>query len=123
MVLTREVPDDPGDRGQLILGCHAVGGTLDDPRGDLLFEARDTDLEELIEVAAEDREELEALEQRRSAVECLMQHATVELEPGELAIQVERRVSEVDRDDRGFGLEEVGHVRNVGPRARSGNEL
>ena len=63
---------------------------------DLLLEAGDPHLEELVEVAAEDAEELEPLEQRRPGVERLVQHAAVELEPGELAIDVERRVPEVE---------------------------
>ena len=53
-------------------------------------------LEELVEVAAVDAEELEALEQRGARVERLVQHAAVELEPAQLAIDVQRRMPDVE---------------------------
>jgi hypothetical protein len=42
--------------------------------------------EELVQVRREDREELDPLEQRRALVERLLQHAPVELEPAEIAV-------------------------------------
>jgi hypothetical protein len=54
-------------------------------RRDLLLQARDTDLEELVKVAGEDGEEADALEQRVAAVLGLPQDALVEVEPRELA--------------------------------------
>ena len=62
------------------------------------------------------REELEPLEQRRPGVERLVQHPAVELEPGELAVEVERWVPEVDgRERAGRRSWRVGHGRNVRP--------
>ena len=42
------------------------------------MEGRNTDHEELIEIAARDRRELETLEQRRADVGRLLEHALVE---------------------------------------------
>ena len=47
--------------------------------------------EELVEVGAGDRQELDALEQRMRRVLRLGEHALVELEPAQLAIDVQRR--------------------------------
>ena len=64
-------------------GVHPVGGIVLrlDPGVQLLLQSGDPDLEELVEVAAEDGEELEALEQRIRGVRGFFQHARVELEP------------------------------------------
>ena len=50
-------------------------------------EPGDADHEELVEVRGEDRAELDALEQRHRRVLCELEHAGVEIEPGELAIE------------------------------------
>ena len=51
----------------------------------------DTHLEELVEVGAEDREELRALEQRQRRVLGEREDPRVELEPGELAVEIAGR--------------------------------
>ena len=53
-----------------------------------LLQARDADLEELVEVARGDAEELQPLEQRHGLVERLREHALVELEQRQLAVDV-----------------------------------
>ena len=53
---------------------------------DLPLEARHPHHEELVEVRAEDGEELDALEERHRFVGGLLEHAGVELEPRQLAI-------------------------------------
>ena len=50
---------------ELVLRRHAVGGALDDAGRHLLLQPGDPDLVELVEIAAEDAEELQPLEQRR----------------------------------------------------------
>src|SRR5690606_3410298 len=55
---------------------------------DLLNQAGDADLEELVEVRREDCEELYAFEERVPRVLRLFEHAAVEGEPGEFAIEV-----------------------------------
>jgi hypothetical protein len=57
--------------------------------GNLAAQARDPDHVELVEVGAEDREELESFEQPVSGVERLVENPGVELEPAKLAIDVE----------------------------------
>ena len=56
----------------------------------LLLEAGDADLEELVEEAAEEREEVDALEQRLGVVGGEQQYTLVEIEPGELAVEEDR---------------------------------
>ena len=83
------------DRRELLAGCHAVGGCLERADLQLTAETRHPDHEELVEVATEDRQELDALEQRMPLVERLFQDATVEREPGELPVDVVALVVEV----------------------------
>ncbi len=54
----------------------------------LALEPGHADHEELVEVRAEDSEELDAFEQRHRRVLRLLEHAAVELEPGQLAVDV-----------------------------------
>ena len=57
---------DPGaDGAELLDEVEAVGGGGAEAGGDLLLQARDPHLEELVEVLAEDGEELGPLEQRQ----------------------------------------------------------
>ena len=67
------------DARELVLGGQAVGRALGESGRHLPLEPGDPDLEELVEVAAEDAEELEPLEQRGARVERLVQYAAVEL--------------------------------------------
>jgi hypothetical protein len=67
----------------------AVDADLRQPEADLLLDARDPDLVELVEVGAEDRQEAQPLEQRQAAVLRLFEHPPVELELAQLAVEVE----------------------------------
>jgi hypothetical protein len=53
---------------------------------DLLLDSGDPDLEELVQIRAEDRKELDALNERLRCVLCFLKDTTIELEPAELAI-------------------------------------
>ena len=53
---------------------------------DLLLDAGDANLEKLVEVRADDREKLDALDQRLGWVLRFFEDAPVELEPAQLAI-------------------------------------
>ena len=75
----------------------AVGAARVDPRLDLVVHAGDADHEELVEVRGEDREELQPLDQRQRLVLGQLEHAVVEVEPGQLAVDVERGVGELGR--------------------------
>ena len=83
---------DPGaDLGQLLGRRAAVGRQA--VRVALLLQLQPPDAlhEELVEIAAEDGEELEAIEQRHRRIRGLGQDPRVELEPGELAVEERRR--------------------------------
>ena len=66
----------------------AVGAWLIRTELDALFEAGDPDLEKLVEIVRRDAQELEPLEQRHACIECLREHALVEFEQRQLAIDV-----------------------------------
>ena len=90
-VVGDEVEDALAGGGQLLVGGPAVGRAGDLAGLDLLAQAGDPDLEELVEVAGEDRQELDPLEQRVALVARLVQDPRVELEPRQLAVQVRER--------------------------------
>ncbi len=102
-------------RRQLAVRAGDVGADFD-----LRLEARHPDLEELVQVAADDAQEAQALQQRHAEVSGLRQDAPVELEQTELAIEVvlrkgtlrhgrpgsgrgECRVAATSRPGRGWG--------------------
>ena len=85
------------DRREVLGRRPAVFRAAHDLRLDLLLDRRDANHEELVEVRSVDRDELQPLEQRIARVERLLEHAIVELEPRQLAADVERRI--VERDD------------------------
>jgi hypothetical protein len=62
VVLPLHATHDGRDRVQLIFRGHAIGGAFAETGGELLLEAGHPHLEELVEIGAEDRQELEALE-------------------------------------------------------------
>jgi hypothetical protein len=74
-----------------------------DAGGDLLLETADALHEELIEIAADDGQELDPLQQRGARILGLVEHAAVEGEPGQFATQIEAGVVEVDFG-RGSGI-------------------
>jgi len=65
----------------------AAGRAYGDPRRDAPLEAGDAHHEELVEVAREDGEELGALEEREVRVLGQLEHALVEREPRQLAVE------------------------------------
>ena len=91
---------DPGDDllglVNLLLRRASVDGELLYAGTHLLLEPADALHEELVQVRAHDGQELHALQKGGSLVLGLIQDAAVELEPGELAVQVQGRVLEID---------------------------
>ena len=67
-----------GVRPSGLLGDHVLA--------DLADQAGDADHEELVEIVGRDRQEPQLLEQRMVLVRGLLQHAPVELQPGQLAV-------------------------------------
>ena len=75
------------------VGQHVVRGAADVRRHgeagvDAALQAGDAHHEELVEVRGEDREEVRALEHRQPRVLGELEHALVEREPAELAVEV-----------------------------------
>ena len=94
-------PDPLDDGAEGLAGGQAVHRALDDLAFDLLFEARDADFEELVEVRADDAEELHPLQQRVGWVERLLQHAMVEFQPAQFPVD---EVSRAERHWFRFGF-------------------
>ena len=65
----------------------------------LVVEAGHAHHEELVQVVGVDREELHALEERHAVVLRQLQHALVELEPGDLAVH--EQLGRIERRDLG----------------------
>jgi len=82
-------------RRELLAGAQGVGPALLHMTGELLLEAGDADHEEFVEVRAGDGEELQPLQGGDARIEALLEHALVEGQPRELAIDEEARVVEV----------------------------
>ena len=76
------------DAGQLLGRRHAVRRRLERAPLQLPAQTRDADHEELVQVAAVDRQELDPLEQRVPRVARLLQHPAVEPQPAQLAVDV-----------------------------------
>ena len=83
-----EVVGAPGDLDQLRQRPHAVGRRVLglEVFVELGLQPRDPDLEEFVEVRCADRQKPEPLQQRVGWVARLFQHALVEIEPAQLAI-------------------------------------
>ena len=74
------------DHHQLLGRRQAVVGAGGEAGTHLFDQARDADHEELVEIVGRDRQEAQALEQRMIDVGALFEDASVEPEPGELAV-------------------------------------
>ena len=79
------------DLGELLGRRQSVLAHLRDAGGDLAVQARRPHHVEFVEVGGRDRQEPQALQQRMALVERLFQNPTIELQPGQLAIEEARR--------------------------------
>src|SRR5471032_3144098 len=68
------------DARQCLVRLQAVGARLFTGEGDLLLEAGDADLEELVQVAGENQQEFQPFQQRIGLIQRLLEHADVELQ-------------------------------------------
>ena len=75
------------DGGELVGRAHAVGRRAGDAGRHLVLEPGDAHHEELVEVLAEDGEELGPLEQRHLGILGQREDPRVEVEPRQLAVQ------------------------------------
>ena len=88
---------DAADDGlEVFRGTQAIERSLGGVAFHLLFDAGDADLEELIEVRADDAEELQPFEQAIVRIERLVEHALVEFQPAQFAIEEVLRFESVD---------------------------
>ena len=88
--------------GQLFVDRQSVRRLGSQPCPELARERRHADHEELVEVVRRDRQEFHPLEQRMRIGPRLIQHAFVECQPAQLAIDVETGIGQLL--DAGFGL-------------------
>ncbi|MNE21971.1 hypothetical protein D3C80_1151560 [compost metagenome] len=87
------------DSRQRLVRLQAVSAGLLTGKGDLLLQARHTNFEELIQVAGEDQQELQPLQQRIVLIQRLFQHADIELQLGQLAVNVQAAVIQTRNSD------------------------
>ncbi len=95
------------DAAQLLTRRQAIGRPHRQSHLVAPLQSRDTDHVELVEVGGEDREELRALQQRQRRVGREREHARVEVEPAQLAVEVAvlgQRIVDCLRRRRGRGL-------------------
>jgi hypothetical protein len=92
--------DQLADPRQRLMRLQTVGTGLFTGEGDLLLQAGDADFKEFIEVAGEDQQELQAFQQRIGLVQRLFQHADVELQLRELAVDVQAAVIQARNGNR-----------------------
>jgi hypothetical protein len=85
------------DLAQQLLRRQAVGVGLHRAQLHALHEAGDADLEEFVQVGRGDAQELEPLEQRQRLVLRLRQHAPLEFQQRQLAVEVKLGCGEVGR--------------------------
>ena len=96
-----------GDQLDRLGRREAVVAARVDAGVDLVVQAGDAHHVELVEVGGVDREELDPLQQRDALVLGQLEHALVELQPGQLAVEVEVGRVEVDRRRRPLALGSV----------------
>ncbi|MNN03194.1 hypothetical protein D3C81_1158740 [compost metagenome] len=87
------------DPCQCLVRLQAVSAGLLTGKGDLLLQARHTNFEELIQVAGKDQQELQPLQQRIVLIQRLFQHADIELQLGQLAVNVQAAVIQTRNSD------------------------
>ena len=113
-----EVMDDRVALVDLRLWASAVHAETDDPCPYLLLESPNPLHEELVEVRADDRHEFQPLEQWHPFVLGFRQDPVVEVEPRELAVQVQIGILKVERSVRA-GHRDGNGVRACGSRIGS----
>ena len=100
-LLVEHLPRPRPDERELLFGRQAVGRDVFAVRAHLFLQHGDANHEELVEVGADDGEELDAFEDRVPAIARLVEDPFVEGQPAELAVQIERR--RIERGSRRSG--------------------
>ena len=86
LLIGSETADCLADAGQLLDGSEPVRAPFNDAFAHLVLETGNAHHEEFIEVVGRDRQKAQALEHRMAFVLRFLQHAPVEVEPGEFPI-------------------------------------
>jgi hypothetical protein len=92
------------DGAELLAGGHAIGRRLGNRHQELLLQAGDSDLEELIEVLTQNGEEAHAPQQWEASILGHGKYPMIEVELGKLAVQVPALEVRAGRESR-FDLE------------------
>jgi len=108
------------DGVQLLGDGAAVDAEIGAAGAELLLERGHAHHEELVEIGADDGEELDALEQFVAAVARLFEHAALEFEQAELAVDIERGIVERDLAGGGREIARVSVCHRVRHRVRQG---
>lgn len=103
------------DGHQLRARAHSIRSRFERAGFQLRRQASHADHEEFIQVGAENRQELDTLQQRVSFVLGLFQHAALKGQQTQLAIHIKRRILQIHRRRGGGGL--------AGGAGRSGSGL
>ncbi|MNR09228.1 hypothetical protein D3C85_1254210 [compost metagenome] len=103
--------DQFADARQCLMRLQTIGARLFTGEGDLLLQAGDANLEELVQVAGEDQQKLQPLQQWIGLVQRLFQHADVELQLRQLAMDVQAAVIQTGNSDRRYHGCHVDHHR------------
>ena len=112
----RQAHDERANPRQLFDGGQAIRRRARRLRLQLLVQARDANHEKLVQIRAEDGQELQPLEHWPGAIARLIEHALVERKPAELAVEVKLGVGQFLFVVARFGRH--GSVRCVRSRTR-----
>ena len=86
ILIRQQLADAATDRGEGLRRLQSVNrGTVGDGL-DALLGSRDPDFKELIEIGADDAEEFDPLQERLVGIPSFIQHALVEFQPAQFAI-------------------------------------
>ncbi len=95
---------DLADLGQHAAWRHAVLADQLMIQRDLALQPGHPNLEELVHVAREDQQELQPFQQRRALVQRLVQHADIELQLRQLAVDIQPAVVKIPRHGWRHGI-------------------
>ncbi|MNI35857.1 hypothetical protein D3C73_898940 [compost metagenome] len=88
------------DARQRLMRLQTIGARLFTGEGDLLLQAGNANFEELVQVAGEDQQKLQPLQQWVGLVQRLLQHADVELQLRQFAVNVQAAVIQTGNGHR-----------------------
>ena len=104
LLIGGELRDGLVDQDELFRGRHSVRAALGNAFADLRLDTGDADHEELVEVIGRDRQEPHPLQQRVAGIDQFLEHTTVEMQPGELAVDEALRACGNGRNSLGNGF-------------------